>query len=91
MRDSSISLLLLVSLLASPVIGQESDATHRAAAAISAHQYKDALQILDPLLKQHQRDTRLWTLRGLALDGLGQTKDSLASFDHALLDRKSVV
>jgi tetratricopeptide (TPR) repeat protein len=88
-RDSSISLLLVASFLASPGLGQESDATHRAAAAISAHQYKDALQILDPLLKQHPRDTRLWTLRGLALDGLGQTKDSLASFDHALLIQPS--
>ena len=62
---------------------------HRAAAAVSARQFSDAMQILEPLLKQHPRDPRLWTLRGLALDGLGQTKASLTSFDHALVIQPS--
>jgi tetratricopeptide (TPR) repeat protein len=83
-RDSALCLLFFV-IVVSAAGSQESDGTHRAAAAISAHQYKDAMLILEPLLKQYPRDARLWTLRGLALDGLDQTKASLGSFDRALL------
>jgi tetratricopeptide (TPR) repeat protein len=72
-----------------PVRAQESEAMHRAAAAVSARQFNNALQILQPLLKQYPRDPRLWTLHGLALAGLDQTKASLASFDHALLIQPS--
>jgi len=80
-------IFLLFAIL--PACAQEADATHRAAAAISAHQYKDAMLILDPLVKQQPRDARAWTLRGLALDGLGQTTASLASFDRALFIQSS--
>jgi tetratricopeptide (TPR) repeat protein len=83
-----VSLVILSSLIATPIraqeAGEESESARRAATAISDHQFDDALRILEPLLKQHQRDSRLWTLRGLAQDGLGQTKASLESFDHAL-------
>ena len=79
--------LLVFSVVLQPrAHGQDyADELHRAAAALSAHQYTEALQILEPLLKQHPRDARLWTLRGVALDGSGQTKPGIASFDHALL------
>jgi tetratricopeptide (TPR) repeat protein len=62
----------------------DSAARHNAAAAISSQQYNVALERLAPLLQAHPDDASLWTLRGLALDGLRQTKESLASFDRAL-------
>ena len=52
--------------------------------ALSARRYGEALQLLAPQLKAHPQDTRLWTLRGLALAGLDRTSESLSSFDHAL-------
>jgi tetratricopeptide (TPR) repeat protein len=80
-----VSLLCLILLFTPPAQAQDySAARQTAAAAISSHHYSDALEILGPLLKAHPQDRSLWTLRGLALDGLGQTKESLASFDRAL-------
>jgi tetratricopeptide (TPR) repeat protein len=63
----------------------DADALHRAGAALAAHQFNDALEILGPQLKAHPRDPRLLTLQGVALDGLGRTRESIVSFDHALL------
>jgi tetratricopeptide (TPR) repeat protein len=82
----SISLLLILGIaFQASASGQDySEDLYRAAAALSAHQYDESLRQLEPLLKQHPRDPRLWTLRGVALDGSGQTKASIASFDHAL-------
>ena len=55
-----------------------------AASEISSGRYTDALNTLNGLLKVHRLDPSLWTLRGIALNGLGQTIRSLASFDRAL-------
>jgi tetratricopeptide (TPR) repeat protein len=52
--------------------------------ALRAHRYQDALTQADVLLKAAPRDPRLWTARGLALQGLGREKDSLAAFEAAL-------
>jgi len=80
-----ISLLYLMFFLSPPAHGEDdSTLRHAAAAAISSGHFGDALKTLDPLLKAHPLDPSLWTLRGLAFDGLGQTKESLASFDRAL-------
>ena len=81
-----VALSLGLSLLfTSPVEGQDADAgRHAVAAAVSSRRYDDALRMLDPLLKETPGDVTLWTLRGLALDGLRRTPESLASFDHAL-------
>ena len=38
----------------------------------------------DALLQVQPGDARLWTVRGLALGGLGRQKEGLASFDRAL-------
>jgi len=78
-------LLGLSLLLPSIAKGQDTSAVrHSLAAAIASRRYNEALGLLDPLLKEHPRDVSLWTLRGLALDGVGDTKASLTSFDHAL-------
>jgi tetratricopeptide (TPR) repeat protein len=64
---------------------QDSTAARKAAAsALSSRQYNQALRDLEPLLKQHPRDPILLTMRGVALDGLDRTTESLSSFDRAL-------
>jgi tetratricopeptide (TPR) repeat protein len=80
------SVLLGLALLFPAPAGGETDSTarHNVASAISSHHYNEALEHLAPLLRAHPEDASLWTLRGLALDGLKQTKQSLASFDRAL-------
>jgi tetratricopeptide (TPR) repeat protein len=62
----------------------DSIARHDAAALISSQKYNAALERLAPLLQAHPKDASLWTLRGLALQGLRQRNESLASFDRAL-------
>jgi tetratricopeptide (TPR) repeat protein len=83
------SLLGLALLFPAPYQGEDGAAArHDVASALSSHQYDDALKRLAPLLRVHPQDASLWTLRGLALDGLKQTNESLASFDRALaIDR----
>ena len=54
------------------------------ASAIRAQQYDKALELLSPALQDYPGDPRLWTLRGLALTGKGQSKEALASFQSAL-------
>jgi tetratricopeptide (TPR) repeat protein len=88
-RRTIVFLLGLIFSLTARANGKNDSNSRQVAAAISSHQYKEAIQILTPLLKTHPQDATLWTLRGLALDGLGQTKESLASFNHALLIDKT--
>jgi tetratricopeptide (TPR) repeat protein len=84
-----VLLLGFVTLCAKPLQGEDySAARHAAASAISSGRYDQALRLLAPLLRAHQRDPSLWTLRGLALERSGQTNESLVSFDEALsIDR----
>jgi Flp pilus assembly protein TadD len=76
-------LVCLLGLGVLPVHG--APATRReVAVALSARQYAQALRLLAPLLRASPKDASLWTLRGVALDGQGHTRESLASFHHAL-------
>ena len=52
--------------------------------ALASKRFQDALQLSDSLLKERPRDPRLWSARGMALDGLNRPKESLASFEKAL-------
>jgi Flp pilus assembly protein TadD len=74
----TIRLTLLVFLLAMIASG---DALSE---ALRARRYGEALGEADALLKTRPRDARLWTARGLALQGLGRDGESLASFERAL-------
>ncbi|HZY74339.1 MAG TPA: tetratricopeptide repeat protein [Edaphobacter sp.] len=79
------ALVLTFFLLAALSYGEDYSSARRAAGlAISSHQNRKALTLLAPLLKLHPQDPSLWTLRGLALDGIGRTGESLSSFDRAL-------
>lgn len=54
-------------------------------------QFARALEVVDPLLGQSPRDPRLWTLKGLALAGLGRVEESFSCYDRALeLDPGSI-
>jgi len=54
------------------------------AAELRSGNFQQALADSDSLLVQHPGDPMLFTLRGLALRGLGRWKESLSSFDRAL-------
>jgi len=59
--------------------------------ALKEHRYGEAVQIADSALKAHPSDPWLWTLRGMALEGAGETKASLESLNKALsLDARYV-
>jgi len=84
-----VPLLGFALLCTKPLQGEDySAARYAAGSAISSGQYNQALKLLAPLLKAHPRDPSLWTLRGVALERMGQTNASLMSFDRALsIDR----
>lgn len=52
--------------------------------ALNEHRYTEAVQIADSALKTHPADPWLWTLRGMALEGAGETTSSLESLNRAL-------
>jgi tetratricopeptide (TPR) repeat protein len=52
--------------------------------ALSEHRYAEAVQIANSALKAHPADSWLWTLRGMALEGAGETAASLESLNKAL-------
>lgn len=86
MANKPIAVLVcLLGLWITPAHGQSAPTAKReVAAALNAHQYAEALHLLEPLLQSSPKDASLWTLRGVGLDGQGHTRESLASFNHAL-------
>ncbi len=58
---------------------------HQVAALLASRQFPQALELLHRLLAAHPKDASLWTLEGVAYDGMGETAQSLASYRHALL------
>lgn len=52
--------------------------------ALRDHENARALAMCQELIRAQPRDSRLWTLQGMALDGLGRSADSLQSLNHAL-------
>ncbi len=89
-RKSVLAFFILLFIATSCLHSQEDTDTRRKAAnAIDSQRFAEALQILTPFLKTHPTDVSAWTLQGLALNGLGKTKESLLSFDHALVIDKA--
>jgi len=52
--------------------------------ALRAGKFAEALQLLEPALRQSPGNPQLWTLQGLAYSSEGHKKESLASFHNAL-------
>lgn len=73
--------LLLLSGAAAQV---SQDRVAQIVSALRDEQYAHALALLRPAIEHSPRDARLWTMQGVALQGLGAGKQALASFRHAL-------
>ena len=54
------------------------------AAALRAQQYDQALLMLHSALKEHPASAELWTMQGVAYNALGNSKEALGAFRHAL-------
>ena len=60
------------------------DQVNAVTAALRSGKFNDALQLLQPLLRQFPSNSQLWTLQGLAYSGDGHKQEALASFQSAL-------
>jgi tetratricopeptide (TPR) repeat protein len=52
--------------------------------ALQSNRFAEALQLIEPVLRQSPSNPQLWTLQALAYSGEGNKKDALASFQNAL-------
>ena len=52
--------------------------------ALAARRYEEVVRLADARLSSQPRDSRLWTVRGVALESLERLPESLASFERAL-------
>ena len=72
-------------ILAAALHAQAADARIAAiVAALRDQQFDKALHLLDAALKESPGNAQLWTMQGVAREGLGKNKEALASFRHAL-------
>src|ERR1035437_1209053 len=72
-------------LLLSSVAAQSGeDSVPQIAAALRAEQYDKALEMLRVALQKVPANSELWTMRGVAYNGLGNKKEALGSFRRAL-------
>ena len=80
-RTAAVSLLFTTVALQ----GQSSrDQVNAVSTALRSGKFADALQMLQPLLRQFPSNSQLWTLQGLAYSGDGHKPEALASFQNAL-------
>jgi len=54
------------------------------ASALAAHDFDQALALLQPAIKQSPQNPQLWTLQALALSGKGDAKHALVAYHKAL-------
>jgi len=76
----AVSTLLLSNLFAQPA----EEAIARIAAALRQQNYGQALTMLRGALAKYPANAELWTMQGVAHNGLGDTKGALDAFRHAL-------
>ena len=77
--------LLCAALLACIAPAQTPRATTDAiAAALQAHEFDKALELVGPALRQSAQNPELWAMQGTAYAGKGRIKEALASFHSAL-------
>ena len=76
----AIPLLLLSNVAAQPGEGRIT----QIAAALREEQYDKALIMLHTALQEVPANSELWTMQGVAYNGLGKKQEALNSFRHAL-------
>ncbi|HEY2466548.1 MAG TPA: tetratricopeptide repeat protein [Terracidiphilus sp.] len=75
------TLLFLISgLVAQP----REDRTGQIVSALRNEQYEDALKMLRLAVQQSPGDSQLWTMQGVAYNGVGKPEEALSSFQHAI-------
>src|SRR5581483_9497891 len=89
MRLNPLSFVLcLLPLLLSLQVGASGQAetaqVSSIAAALQAHEYQKALQLLQPALQQAPGNPQLWMLQGLAYAGKGNSQSALTSYQRAI-------
>lgn len=72
-------------LLASLFLVAQPDQDHaaRVAAALREERYENALQLLHTALIDYPRNVELWTMQGVAYNGIGKKREALDAFRHA--------
>ncbi len=76
---------LVAILLTAIAVGQTTtDRVGRITSALRNNEFDQALQLLEPTLRELPNNPQLWMLQGLAYSGKGDQKAALASFQKAL-------
>ena len=89
MRLFGISTLTAVILVAFPTAASSQQSAARNSeqaieAAIAAQNFPEATRLARTGLEQSPRDPKLWTLEAIALSRLGEAKEALIAYNHAL-------
>lgn len=84
-RWRALSCIAALLFLISGLIAQPpGNRVARIISALQQEQYQDALNLLRAAIQQSPGNSQLWTMQGVAYNGLGKTKDALGSFRHAI-------
>jgi tetratricopeptide (TPR) repeat protein len=79
-----VCVTIFFACLINPHSWAQSPADTALLSALNAHKYAEAEDRADSSLKNRPKDPWLWTVRGMAMEGLGKTQASLESIDKAL-------
>lgn len=79
-----VAAVALVFLHSSMVAQQNNPHIAQIGSALREAEYERALQLLQTAIAESPTNSELWTMRGVAYKGIGNTKDALASFRHAI-------
>ncbi|MGD0893551.1 MAG: tetratricopeptide repeat protein [Terracidiphilus sp.] len=80
-----ISIAVLITGALSLAVLAQSAADSSLLSAIAAGHFAEAVKIADASLQSRPQDPWLWTMRGMALDGAGDSTTSMKSLDKALM------
>jgi len=84
LRRALLVIVAVISLHSFVAAQQNGNRMAQIASALRAGEYKQALQLLKTALADSPANSELWTMQGVAFKGVGNTKDALASFRHAI-------
>jgi len=84
-RRSSLAWIAVSTLLLSNLLAQPAEEPFAGiATALGEQKYEQALIMLRSAVARYPANAELWTMQGVAYNGLGDTKDALGAFRHAL-------
>ncbi len=86
MRIGSLMLFLaIVMAFSQSTSGQtERERTAAIASALAAHDFDQALALLQPAIKESPQNAKLWTMQALALSGKGDKREARVAYQKAL-------